>query len=133
MINTPPEYEFDSAQNYHFQRLSHKFKLTAFLLVVFSLENLVVILLHKPEFHENNPLYLALSSLVVVSTFLSAIWLVQSAMRYQLIVNSEGQDISLLQSSNKRLQRAFSSVSIAVVALCIRHVAVIVAIKGLSY
>ena len=133
MINKTTEYEFSSTQNHHFRRLGNKFKFTAALLIIFSLENFIVILLHKPEFHENNPLYMTLSSLVVISTFVSAIWLIQAAIRYQLIVSSEGKDISLLESSNKKLQRAFSGISIAVIALCIRDVAEIIAIKGLSY
>ena len=133
MINKTTEYEFSSTQNHHFRRLGNKIKFTAVLLIIFSLENFIVILLHKPEFHENNPLYMTLSSLVVISTFVSAIWLIQAAIRYQFIVSSEGKDISLLESSNKKLQRAFSGISIAVIALCIRHVAVIFAIKGLSY
>ena len=132
MLNDNPEYEFSESQNKHFFRLGRKCQFLAILFVVFAIENLIVTTIRFMRNLEANPLYLILSVIAFISLIATAIWLNQAATRYYLIVSSAGRDLTLLESSNKKLQRAFTGIMLAFSAVCIRHVLVIYAVNVLT-
>ena len=112
------EYEFGEADNLHYVRLGRKSIVVAIALITFAIANLITI--WNTPFN-NIPLF-ATSALLTASSLYAAVGLQRAAAGFFRIANTQGNDISILHSSNKRLQQAFTGIAFAVVLLCIRYV-----------
>lgn len=115
---TSIEYEFSETDNLHYVRLGRKSIVVAIALTVFAIANITTLLNTTLS---NIPLFVA-SSLLTVSSLYAAAGLQRAAAGFFRIAYTQGNDISILHSSNKRLQQAFTGIAIAVIILCIRYI-----------
>lgn len=121
LVKMAIEYEFSEADNLHYIRLGRKSIVVAIALITFGIANMTT-LWNTPII--NIPLFVS-SALLTVSSLYAAVGLQRAAAGFFRIANTQGNDISILHSSNNRLQQAFTGISIAVVILCIRYIAYI--------
>ena len=112
------EYEFDEVQNVHYSRLGKKAVIASVALIAFFLANLI----HLWNTPISNIALRTASILLTISSLYTAVGLQRASASFFRIVNTQGNDISLLQSSNKRLQQAFTGLAATMAILSIRFI-----------
>ena len=135
---TISEFEFNDQQDLNFVQIGRKCIWSAVVFTLFALTN-IYILVAAP----NGPLgslqsgnlllsRLFISVLLIFLSLFAALRLRKAASGFFLITKSQGRDISLLLSSNKKLSQAFTSLTYALIVICLRWVWVAPDIVSLS-
>ena len=103
---TNAEFEFDELQDLNFVRIGRKCIWSAIALTLFAFTNIYILV--------------------------AALRLKKAASGFFQITKTRGQDISLLLSSNKKLAQAFTSLTYALIVICVRWIWVAPDIVNLS-
>lgn len=109
------EYEFTQEQASHFSRLAKKSNWMTAALTIYALTNIYIIT-HAAR----KPFTIVLSILMIALSIRTAIAMWQAGSGFLSITKTQGNDISLMQTSNKNLQLAFTLLSLTFVLLSIR-------------
>lgn len=111
-----PEYEFDELQSIHFVKLARKSVIAALALACFGIANFFILLIAPLEVVHSIG-----TALLIIGSLFTAISMQQAAVGFSRIANTQGNDIKLLHSSNKRLQKAFTCLAFTMAILCLRY------------
>ena len=109
------EYEFHEEQSSHFTRLAKKSRWMATGLGFYAISNLYIIL-HAPR----RPFTILLSLLMISLSISAGLAMLKAGSGFIAITKTRGNDISLMQASNKNLQLAFTLLGWTFVLLSIR-------------
>lgn len=113
MINS--QYEFNEEQSSHFTRLAKKSRWMATGLGFYAISNLYIIS-QAPR----KPFTILLSILMISLSISTAVAMLRAGSGFIKITKTQGNDISLMQASNKNLQLAFAFLGWTFVLLSIR-------------
>ena len=113
MINS--QYEFNEEQSSHFTRLAKKSRWMATGLGFYAISNLYIIS-QAPR----KPFTILLSILMISLSISTAVAMLRAGSGFIKITKTQGNDISLMQASNKNLQLAFALLGWTFVLLSIR-------------
>jgi len=135
---TNAEFEFDELQDLNFVRIGRKCIWSAIALTLFAFTN-IYILVAAPNGSLGSMLSgnlllsrLVISILLIFLSLFAALRLKKAASGFFQITKTRGQDISLLLSSNKKLAQAFTSLTYALIVICVRWIWVAPDIVNLS-
>ncbi len=111
------EYEFNEDQASHFKRLAKKSYWMAVALSVYAMTNVYIV-----SQATRKPFTIVLSILMIALSIRTAWAMGKAGKGFTSITKTQGSDISLMQTSNKNLQLAFTLLSLTFVLLSIRLV-----------
>jgi hypothetical protein len=114
---TSTEYEFNEEQASHFKRLAKKSYWMAVALSVYAMTNVYIV-----SQATRKPFTIVLSVLMIALSIRTAWAMGKAGKGFTAITKTQGSDISLMQTSNKNLQLAFTLLSLTFVLLSIRLV-----------
>ena len=116
----PTEYEFNEEQASHFKRLAKKSYWMAVALSVYAMTNVYIV-----SQATRKPFTIVLSILMIALSARTAWAMGKAGTGFTAITKTQGNDISLMQTSNRNLQLAFTLLSLTFVLLSIRLVYVV--------
>ncbi len=111
------EYEYNEEQASHFKRLAKKSYWMAVALSVYAMTNVYIV-----SQATRKPFTIVLSVLMIALSIRTAWAMGKAGTGFTAITKTQGSDISLMQTSNKNLQLAFTLLSLTFVLLSIRLV-----------
>ncbi|MEB3296719.1 MAG: hypothetical protein VKL23_04215 [Cyanobacteriota bacterium] len=119
---TNAQFEFGPAENKHFSTLAGYCTISALALVVYAIANasfLVNVIASGKVALMVRTLDDAFSAL---ASFFAAYQLNQAARCFRKIVNTQGNDLGLLNLSTEKLRLVFASLAVVLIALAVRFI-----------
>ena len=116
------QFEFGSIENKHFNSLAKYCVISALALVAYAIANASFLF----NVVASGKVALIVRTLddafVTLASFFAAYQLNQAARGFRKIVNTQGDDLSLLNLSSKKLKLVFASLAIMLVSLAVRFI-----------
>ena len=124
MLNlmTKVQFEFGAAENKHFSSLAKYCVISALALVVFAVANASFLF----NVIASGKIALMIRTLddafLTLAAFFAAYQLNQAAKSFRQIVNTQGDDLGLLNISSRKLRLVFASLAVMLVSLAVRFI-----------
>ncbi len=116
------QFEFGVAENKHFNSLAKYCSISAIALVVYAIANASFLF----NVIASGKVALMIRTLddafLTLAAFFAADQLRQAAKSFRQIVNTQGDDIGLLNISSKKLRLVFASLAVMLISLAIRFI-----------
>ena len=119
---TEAQFEFGTAENKHFSSLAKYCVISALALVVFAVANASFLF----NVIASGKIALMIRTLddafLTLAAFFAAYQLRQAAKSFRQIVNTQGDDLGLLNISSRKLRLVFASLAVMLVSLAVRFI-----------
>ena len=116
-------FEFSEVQNLNFKSLSKYSFVTAISFYLFGIVNIIGIFSPTGrQYFFQVPLVTIGNILVIISCLLAGVAYKTASSKYKFIIKTEGNDLELVMSAGRNMQKAFTASSIVILVMLFRAI-----------